>query len=233
MKKKKQLFCEVKSMKLKLSVMALCVLLLTLVVSGVVNAAPEETQDVYYLEYGGLKIDIKAPVQAYAGENITVTVKTEAVISQIYIKYINIDLYGIVNATNKIYLDQITLLTNSSLSSYEAQYNVTIPANISPGLTYGIISCEWELMGSPQKIPPSGFALTYIQNVELEQLQTKYEELNATYQASLQNYTEMESDLAGELGSTRNLLYIFVATTVVASITVIVLLMRKPKRVWV
>jgi hypothetical protein len=233
MKKKKQLFCEVKSMKLKLSVMALCVLLLTLVVSGVVNAAPEETQDVYYLEYGGLKIDIKAPVQAYAGENITVTVKTEAVISQIYIKYINIDLYGIVNATNKIYLDQITLLTNSSLSSYEAQYNVTIPANISPGLTYGIISCEWELMGSPQKIPPSGFALTYIQNVELEQLQTKYEELNATYQASLQNYTEMESDLAGELGSTRNLLYIFVATTVVASITVIVLLIRKPKRVWV
>jgi hypothetical protein len=210
----------------KLSVMALCVFLLTLAFSGIGKAAPEETQDVYYLEYGGLKIDIKAPVKAYAGESITVTVKTEAVISQIYIKYINIDLYGIINATNKIYLDQITHLANSSLSSYEAQYNVTIPNNISPGLTYGIISCEWELMGSPQKIPPSGFALTYIQNIELEQLQAKYDELNATY-------TELESDLEGEVGSTRNLLYVFVATTVVASITVIVLLMRKPKRVWV
>ena len=220
-------------MKLKkLSVMALCVFLLTLAFSGIGKAAPEETQDVYYLEYGGLKIDIKAPVKAYAGESITVTVKTEAVISQIYIKYINIDIYGVMNATNKIYLDQITHLANSSLSSYEAQYNVTIPADISPGLTYGIISCEWELMGSPQKIPSSGFALTYIQNIELEQLQAKYEELNATYQSSLQNYTNLESGLEGELGSTRNLLYIFVATTVVASITVIVLLMRKPKRVW-
>jgi hypothetical protein len=233
MKKKKQLFCEVKTVKLKkLSVMALCVFLLTLAFAGVVNAAPEETQDVYYLEYGGLKIDIKAPVKAYAGDNITVTVKTETVVSQIYIKYINIDIYGVMNDTNKIYLDQITHLTNSSLSSYEAQYNVAIPADISPGLTYGIISCEWELMGSPQKIPPSGFALTYIQNIELEQLQAKYEELNATYQSSLQNYTKLESGLEGELGSTRNLLYIFVATTVVASITVIVLLMRKPKRVW-
>jgi hypothetical protein len=153
--------------------MALCVLLLTLAFSGIGKSAPEETRNVYYLEYGGLKIDIRAPIQAYNGENITVTVKTETVVSQIYVKYINIDLKGIVNATTEIYLDQITHLTNSSLSSHEVQYNITIPSNISPGLTYGIISCEWELMGSPQKIPPSGFALTYIQNMELEQLQAE------------------------------------------------------------
>jgi hypothetical protein len=216
----------------KLCTIVLCTFLVTLAFSGVGRAAPEETQNVYYLEYGGLKIDIRAPVKAYVGESINVTVKTEAVVPQIFIKYINIDLYGRINATTEIYLDQITHLTNSSLSSYEAQYTVAIPDNLSPGLTYGIISCEWELMGSPQKIPPSGFALTYVQNIELKQLQAEYNELNATHQSLVQNYTELESNFEGEVGSTRNLLYVFVLTTVVASITVVVLLMRKPQRVW-
>jgi len=215
-----------------LCTMVLCTFLVTLAFVEVGRAVPEETQNVYYLEYGGLKIDVRAPVKAYIGENINVTVKAEAAVPQIFIKYINIDLYGRTDATTEIYLEQITHLTNSSLSSYEAQYDVAIPDNISPGLTYGIISCEWELMGSPQKIPPSGFAVTYIQNMELEQLQTEYDELNATYHSLVQNYTELESNFEGELNSTRNLLYVFVLTTVVASITVVVLLMRKPKSVW-
>jgi len=216
----------------KLCTIVLYTFLLTLTFSGVARSAPEEMLNVYYLEYGGLKIDISAPVTAYYGENITVSVKTEAVVSQIFIKYINIDIYGRVNATTEIYLDQITHLTNSSLSSYEAQYDVAIPDNLSPGLTYGIISCEWDLMGSPQKIPSSGFALTYVQNIDLEQLEAEYEELNVTHQSLIQNYTALESTLEGTVGATRNLLYVFVATTVVASITVVVLLMRKPQRVW-
>ena len=109
---------------------------------------------------------------------------------------------------------------------------MAIPSNLSPGLTYGIISCEWEFMGSPQKIPSSGFVLTYVQNIDLEQLQAEYDKLNATHQSLVQNCTTIESALEEEVGSTRNLLYVFVATTVVASITVVVLLMRKPQRVW-
>jgi len=217
----------------KLCVMALCTFLLTLAFSGVGKSAPEETQSVYYIEYGGLKIDIRAPDQAYPGENINVTVKTEAVVPQIYVKYINVDLYGVVNATTEVILDNITHLKNSSLSSHEVQYNITIPDNICPGLTYGIITCEWELMGAPQKIPSSGFALTYIKNVALEQLQVEYDELNATHQSIVQEYNELKSDLNEESDSTRNLMYVFIATTVVASITVVVLLMRKPKKVWV
>jgi hypothetical protein len=216
----------------KLCTIVFCTLLVTLAFIGVGKSTPEETQNIYHLEYGGLKIDINAPVKAYVGDSITVTVNTEAVVSQIFIEYINIDLYGRVDATTEIYLAQITHLTDSALTSYEAQYNVTIPDNISTGLTYGIISCEWELMASPQKIPPSGFAVTYIQNIELEQLQAEYDELNATYQSLVQNYTELESSFEGEVGSTRNLLYVFVATTVVASFTVVVMLMRKPQRVW-
>lgn len=221
-------------MKLKkLCVIVLCTFLLTLAFSGAGRSAPEGMSNVYYLEYGGLKIDIRAPVQVYGDENITVTVKTEAVVPQLFVNYINIDLFGRIDATNEIYLDQITHLTNSSLTSYEAQYDVAIPDNLSPGLTYGKITCEWEFMGSSQEIPKSGFVLTYIQGMELDQLQTEYDELNATHQSFLQNSTAVESNLKGEVGSTRNLLYVFVATTVVASVTVVVLLMRKPKRVWV
>ncbi len=216
-----------------LCVMALCTLLLTLAFCGIGKSAPEDIVSVYDLEYGGLKIDIRAPIQSYPGENITVTVKAEA-ITEIYVKYIRVTIYGALSATDNVTLREITHLENSSFtSSYEVQYNITIPDDISPGLTYGIISCEWELMDSPQKIPSSGFALTYIKNIELEQLQAEYDELNATYQSTVQNYTELKSSLNEDLDSTRNLLYIFVATTVVASITVIVLLMRKPKKVWI
>jgi len=217
----------------KLCVMALCTFLLTLTFSGVGNAAPEETPSVYYLEYGGLKIDIRAPDQAYPGENITVTVKTEAVVPQIYVKYINVDLYGVVNATTEVILDQISHLKNSSLSSHEVQYNIKIPDNISPGLTYGEVSCEWEALGASFEILSSGFVLAYVKNIALEQLQAEYDELNATHQSILQENTELKSGINEDADSTRNLMYVFIATTVVASITVFVLLMRKPKKVWV
>lgn len=213
--------------------MALCTLLVTLVFSGIVQAAPEAAQSVYDLEYVGLKVNILAPKQAYPGDTIPVTVNAEA-ITPLLVKYITVTLYGALNATEEITLREITHLENTSFSSsYEIQYNVTIPSDMSPGLTFGIISCEWELMGAPQKIPESGFALTYVRNVDLEQLQTEYAQLNATYQSLLQNQTDLESNLQGEVDSTRNLMYIFVATTIVASVTVLVLLMRKPKKIWI
>jgi len=144
-----------------------------------------------------------------------------------------VDLYGVVNATTEVILDQISHLKNSSLSSHEVQYNIKIPDNISPGLTYGEVSCEWEALGASFEILSSGFALTYIKNIALEQLQAEYDELNATHQSILQENTELKSGIKEEVDSTRNLMYVFIATTVVASITVVVLLMRKPKKVWV
>jgi len=57
--------------------------------------------------------------------------------------------------------------------------------------------------------------------------------LNATHQSILQENTELKSGINEDADSTRNLMYVFIATTVVASITVFVLLMRKPKKVWV
>lgn len=209
----------------------LCTFLLILVFSGVGKSAPEETKNVYHIDYGGLTIDISAPIQAYPGENISINVTTQAV-TQIDIDYIYIRICGRVNATTEVTLTNITHIEGSSLTFHETQYDIAIPDNFSPGVLYGFISCEWDFMGCPEKIPSSGFALTYIKNVALEQLQAEYDELNATYQSVAQENTEMKSG-SNDVDSTRNLMYIFIATTVVASITVFVLLLRKPKKVWV
>jgi hypothetical protein len=216
----------------QLFVMTLCTFLLILAFSGVGKSAPEETKNVYHIDYGGLTIDISAPIQAYPGENISITVATEAV-TKIDIDYIYVRIYGLANATIEVTLSNITHIEDSSLTFHEATYNIEIPDNLSPGLTYGLISCEWDFMGSPEKIPSSGFALTYIKNLALEQLQAEYDELNATHQSILQENTELKSGIKEEVDSARNLMYIFVATTIVASITVVVLLLRKPKKVWV
>jgi hypothetical protein len=215
----------------KLFVMMLCTFILTLAFCGVGESAPEETKNVYHIDYGGLTINITAPIQAYPGDNISITVTTEAV-TQIDIEYIYVRIYGLVNATTEVTLSNITHIEDSSLTFHEEEYEIAIPSNLSSGLTYGLISCKWEFMGSPEKIPSSGFALTYIKNIALEQLQAEYDELNATYQSVVQENLELKSG-SEEVGSTRNLMYVFIATTVVASITVFVLLLRKPKKVWV
>lgn len=215
----------------KIGVIILSVFILTLTFSGFCKAATEGEKNVYSIEYGGLKININAPIQVYPDENISINISAEAV-TQVDIEYIHVIIYGLTNATNEVILANITHLENLSLDFYEASYNITIPEKISPGLTYGIISSKWDFMGAPQKIPSSGFALTYVNNVALENLQREYDELNTIHQSIIQNYTDLESDFEEEISSSRNLSYIFIATTIIAIITVIVLLMRKPKKVW-
>jgi hypothetical protein len=215
--------------------MTLCAFLLILAFSGVGNAAPQGTQTVTPLDYGGLRINITAPLQARPGDNITITVRTSASdVQQVFINYIGLKLYGAINATNRVTLAEIDHLHDVALSIHETNYTITIPDDLSPGLTYGEVSCDWKALGVSFEISSSGFVLTYIEDVALEQLQTDYNELNATHQTILKEYNELKSQVSGETSdSTRNLMYVFILTTVVASITVVVLLLRKPKKVWI
>ena len=210
----------------------LSMLLFTIVSGAVLGFAPEETWEVYNLEYAGLRVRIEAPRQVDPGENITATVKAEAP-QRIYVKYIYIEIYGLRNETDKIPLKNMTHLKNTFLTiPHEVDYIVTILNDTSPGLTYGTIQCEWEFMGAPEKIPSAGFIVTYVRNTEFEQLKAAYDELNATYNSLLANYTELDSKYAGELGGARNLMYVFVATTIISVATVLFLILRRPKTFW-
>ena len=140
-------------MKLRnLPVIALCIFLFSLAFSGVANASSEETQTVYDINYGGLHVTIIAPVEACPGENITVNVKTSASgTQQIYVNYINLTFYGVVNSTTRTTLDEIAHLTDVSISSHDANYTLSIPNNIAPGLTCGEISCDWIALSASTK----------------------------------------------------------------------------------
>jgi len=113
---------------------------------------------------------------------------------------------------------------------YHVDHIITVPNDTCPGLLYGVI--EWgdlivQFSLGEVKIenpPPSGFVVTYVKNVELEGLQAAYDTL-------LANYTKLEN-YKSDLGSTRNVMYILVATTVVSTATVLILLLRRPKRLW-
>ncbi len=210
----------------------LVITILLLATCGNVVESTTGTWTVYDLEYAGLKVRIEAPRQANPGENITVTVRSEAP-QRIYVEYVYIKIYGLRNETDDILLETITHLQSSFLTApHEDDYTVAIPNRTCPGFTHGTIECEWEFMGAPAKIPSAGFMVTYVRNTELEQLRAEYDELNATYHSLLTNYTELDSEYVGELGGARNLMYVFIATTAIAVATLLYLILRKPKTYW-
>ena len=211
--------------------LSLSMLLLTLTYGAVVRATSEERRTVYEMDSLGLKVRVVAPYLADPGENITVTVNVTAEdLGSIDFEYIRISIRGLRNETEEI----SPPLADIYISTVPYQYDhiITIPNDTSPGLLYGIIEWgEWSVQfpGGGMKVtienpPPAGFVVTYVKNLELEELQVDYDSL-------LANYTKLEN-YKTELGSTRNLMYIFVATTVVSAATVFIILMRRPKRLW-
>ena len=213
----------------KVVVLGLLMLSLTLTYGAVVRATSEARRLVYEIDSLGLKVSIVAPYLADPGENITVTVNVTAEASgDIDVEYIRISIRGLRNETEEI----SPPLADMYITRVPYQYDhiITIPNDTSPGLLYGIIEWgEWSVQFPGGEVtienpPPAGFVVTYVKNVELEELQAAYDSLVA-------NYTEVKN-YKTELGSTRNLMYIFVATTVVSAATVFIILIRRPKRLW-
>jgi len=220
--------------------LGLSMLLLTLMSGAVVRATPEEMRIVYEMDTLGFQLSIEAPALADPGENITITVTADAS-GDLDVEYVHISIRGLRNETEEISPPLKDIHITTAMMPYQADHMITIPNETAPGLLYGII--EWgkwsvskQLNGGEMKMtidnpPPADFVVTYVKNVKLEELQTAYDTLNANYTSLLANYTKLEN-YKGELGTTRNLMYIFVATTVVSAATAFILLMRRPKKLW-
>jgi hypothetical protein len=207
----------------------LSMLLLTLTYGAVVRATSEDRRPVYEVDSLGLKVSIVAPYVANPGENITVTINVTADASgDVEVEYIHVNIHGLRNETEEISPPLAGIYINTV--PYHVDHIITVPNDTCPGLLYGVI--EWgdlivQFSLGEVKIenpPPSGFVVTYVKNVELEGLQAAYDTL-------LANYTKLEN-YKSDLGSTRNVMYILVATTVVSAATVLILLLRRPKRLW-
>lgn len=219
----------------------LTVFILTIASTAVAQSTNEEKdmRNVYSINRYGLVVNIDAPYQADPGKNISITVRTEAHgdIEGLYIEYIYLKIYGLVNETNEILLGNFTHLENSTLDFqqvYERSHTIIISNETSPGLIYGRIWCKWKCVsvGVEGEISNAGFVVTYIKNKEYEKLYEDYQELNSTYWSLHDNYTNLESNYLGELGNTRNMMYVFVVTTVVSAASAVFFVIRRPKKWW-
>lgn len=209
----------------------LLMLLLPLKFGAAAGATSEERRLVYEVDSLGLKVSVVAPYIADPGENITVTINVTADASgDVEVEYIHVNIYGLRNVTEEISASLANIYIN--VVPYQVDHVLTIPNDTCPGLLYGTIEWgEWSMQfpGGGMKVtienpPTAGFVVTYVKNVEHEALQAAYDSLLAN-QTKLENYQS-------ELGSTRNVMYILVATTVISAATVFLLLIRRPKRPW-
>lgn len=216
----------------------LSVFALTVISGAVGQSTQEETRPVYYHgeEHGGLLVEVEAPYQVYPSEKMNLTVKVRACTEPIYVLCMHLNISGLMNERNETLLRSIAIsdLEHVDLVFNETCqfiYEISIPADISPGLTYGSISYEWTCWGMPVKVSLTGFPVTYVRNKEYEELHSDYQILNSTYWSLQENYTKLESQYSGELGSTRNVMYVLIVTTVVAVASVFFLI-RRPKKSW-
>lgn len=214
----------------------LSVFALTVISGAVGQSTQEETRTVYYHgeEHGGLLVEVEAPYHVYPGEKINVTVKVRACTERIYVLYMRLNISGLMNERNETLLRSIAISDLEPIDlvfneTYQYTYEILIPAEISPGLTYGNIWYEWTCWGVPTEISPTGFPVTYVRNKEYEELRNDYQALNSTYWSLQGNYTELESQYSGELGSTRNVMYVLIVATAV-SVASVFFLIRRPKK---
>ena len=196
-------------MKIKTIVLlALPIFLLTLTVSNFIVYATEERR-VLSRKYLGLGVDVYAPYKAYPGETITVRVRVEALED---VKNASVTLF-IWGSKSEGYSPWGTSFTVLDVSDFlngaikEEGYDIAIPSDVSPGLTYGILSLEWGIYGSSswkQQWDKASFRVTYLRNKDYEDLQT-----------TLQN--------------TRTLMYSFLATTITLAILTTYFAKKKPR----
>ena len=216
-------------MNLKIPVISLLLLtfLLSLAFGFVVKA---ETQLVWSSpdEWEGIDVEIYAPYQAYPGDNITIRVKVGAT-KNLNDTYVTVRIYGSKSEGYDNWTTYAYVLSGEDLpvgAVVDQNFTLNVPSDVSPGSIYGHIYCLWTIVTPLPKghSQEDSFEVTYLKNKAFEEFQAEFEELNASYH-ELKNYKN-------ELGATRNLMYIFVATTIVSAATAFILLMRWPKRLW-
>ena len=81
----------------------------------------------------------------------------------------------------------------------EEAYNITIPSDIDPGLTYGILFLDWSIyrtLSWQKQWDKASFRATYVKNKDYENLQTS------------------NNSILNELQNTRTLTYALFATTI-------------------
>ncbi|UCB61484.1 MAG: hypothetical protein JSW72_05435 [Candidatus Bathyarchaeota archaeon] len=227
---------------------------LTLIVTGlsvctIAYSQAEERRVWHSLDWGVFLIEITAPVQAWPGDPLNITIMSKAS-TEIHVEFIRASLSCLKENLTETPIGTIDFLKNATFSPEETSkqhYEVTLPKDALPGLIYGKLQYSWYIQGDIQTSfeDVEAFRVTFVQNKAYEELRQAYDALNSFAEDLQANYTSLEANYTDflqqyqQLADTQimqnnatGLMYLFIVTTGVFVVTTILLMVRRPKTAW-
>lgn len=180
-------------------------------------ASCTEERKVLSRNYVGLGVEVYAPYQCYPGENITVTIRIEA-LEDVKNASVTLFLWSSKSEGQNPWGTSFTVLDATDFPSgtiKEEAYNVTIPSDVDSGLTYGILFLDWSIYRSTSwedQWDKASFRATYVKN-------KNYQDLQTTYHSAIT-----------DLQNARTLIYIFLSTTAVSVISTLYFARKKVRQ---
>jgi lipopolysaccharide export LptBFGC system permease protein LptF len=145
-------------------------------------------------EVPGIKVQVNATEETQPTQNMTVVLNLNGQ-TNVYVKSLNLSIFGFVNGTNKILMRSI-IDSNFSLNYSSKEYNRTFPVPEHVwDTTYGEIvltySAKYEIVTIDFDKLTLGFTMTHVKNVYLEELQNKLDSLKEKYQLLNNSYWQL------------------------------------------
>jgi len=175
-----------------------------------------EERKVLSRNYVGIGVEVYASSQCYPGENITVRVEVTA-LEDVKNASVTLFIWGSKSDGDTPWGISFTVLDIADFPNgmiKDEQYNITLPTDIDPGLTYGILFLDWSIYRAASWEPQwdkASFRATYVKNIDYENLQDKYNSLEI------------------ELRNSRIMVYILSVTTMVLAVSTLYIAEKRRK----
>ncbi|MEM2737922.1 MAG: hypothetical protein QXK93_02905 [Candidatus Bathyarchaeia archaeon] len=171
----------------------------------------DDTETFFDSKISCVRLQVNATSRAKPPDNISVILSLTSLVTKVYVKTINLTIYGFVNGTEKIeiYSNASGKLVLSKDSTVAFPHQVFVQENVY-GVIYGEIYLEYDAtvkdeLGRELPYPfqgTIGFVLTRVENVYLESLEEELESLKEQLQSlgdQLNSTQTMLEELQNEL----------------------------------
>jgi hypothetical protein len=178
------------------SIFVMLIITVTLVKSTTAQTPAQNMKTFFDSEVPGIKVQVNATEETQPTQNITVVLNLNGQ-TNVYVKSLNLSIFGFVNGTNKILMRSI-IDSNFPLNYSSKEYNRTFPVPEHVwDTTYGEIvltySAKYEIVTVDFDKLTLGFTMTHVKNVYLEELQNKLDSLKEKYQLLNNSYWQLNS----------------------------------------
>jgi len=206
------------------------------IVSLVASEVKAQSQTITYtMRSANLEFSIEALYQVQVGQTFQLKIKvTNKAVSTVYLRLTWIEVVGNgIGYDGKIYISQSTDLGDSYTADaviYENTHTYTVDKNkfssyIPPLIYVNILYNSYTTPDKPYANPDFGYVNSFTISVREKDWESEYNTLKNDYDGLKSNYDSLQLDM----GNLRNLLYIFILTTLAFMGTTVFFAVRKPK----